>query len=1098
MNLKAKLLTLAFALGTVFTAFAQKADAPAALPANGIKPTAKAFPPRNPNIVSATSNNRIKAALNQEKKKGLKVFGVTFNDYNRRRHFVNYYQNEYELEKLCWISREDEPGIDMTPDLHMVNAGAYNPEDGYYYAYKVKFYTIGITYAYQWLKVNPANGEWTVITELPNDMHNSTYLYDMAYSEYDGEMFGLVQNCDGQIKSRIGIINMDDSSLSDLVQLDEYYFAIAFDYDGNLYGIRWDYNSDGNVTGTRLDEFDADFKVVKSTEILVDGAAFKSYYQHGLDFDRTTGDLIWAATNNEGYQKMVRINPDTYETTNYGSVGYNEEMISLHVPYSVASHREAPAIVKDLSFTKDRNGSNKVKINWTNPTTMWNRKPLTDLASVKIYRDALTGAPIGTVNATGQEGKAMTFEDTDASQGVHTYYVVAVNAKGDGVPDSIEAYVGRDVPGAVTSLKVEAIDNGLGIKVSWGMPDNGDSEGWFDRNLTYDVERLPDHKMVAEGITATSYEDKNIEEAQFYSYIVTPINSDGRGTPLESEGLLAGASLKVPFSTHFENVDEANRFTSYDGTGFNHKIFEYVGNNAANDGSYAMRYLYMETNDVTLVSPSMSLTKGKKYRVDWEFTLCRYGKSFDEYTNHFRIFGGTAATLNDMSTVIADYPDFLSQKSTESFTISDYFESPVDGNYCVGFNIKTPHKYEEGWIYVTGFTIVESPDNDLAVNDLFTPKYVSADADNNFDVTVYNNGSNPQSNYTVEVGVSRLDGKFVPFATTTTVPTIEPHKSAVVKVSGKAAYSGVQDLMARVVLDGDGYAGNDCSDLKEVTFRSGSAFNYHADENNSRWTSGTLPFDFYYSHTGTQSIYTPKMLGFETETNVIDGLSWEYTSERDIDNIRLKVYLATTDKETYPSSGATFIRTNDTPVFDDVVSMEKGAHWLAVSFPGKPFNIRKNENLVVTVVMEESANNGTFPVQTNVFNSSDAGPTCSDNLFHTLHYSGNQAFDFNVKAYNNREIPVLHVSLNSNNNNTGIGNVTDAHPGKLGMRFSGNVLHISGNARTLYMYDFSGRLVCTLHVNGKSAVNVPVAAGMYVVKATDADNHITVAKLLKK
>ena len=39
----------------------------------------------------------------------------------------------------------------------------------------------------------------------------------------------------------------------------------------------------------------------------------------------------------------------------------------------------------------------------------------------------------------------MTYVDEGASNGVHKYYVVPVNAKGRGVPRNIDAFVGRDV-----------------------------------------------------------------------------------------------------------------------------------------------------------------------------------------------------------------------------------------------------------------------------------------------------------------------------------------------------------------------------------------------------------------------------------------------------------------------------------------------------------------------------------------------------------------------------------------------------------------------------------------------------------------------------
>lgn len=398
---------------------------------------------------------------------------------------------------------------------------------------------------------------------------------------------------------------------------------------------------------------------------------------------------------------------------------------------------------------------------------------------------------------------------------------------------------------------------------------------------------------------------------------------------------------------------------------------------------------------------------------------------------------------------------------------------------------------------MTGFSVSESPDDDLAVTGFYTPEYVSSTSDNNFDVTVYNNGSNAQSKYTVEVGVVRLDGKYVPFASTTDVPAIDAHKSAVVRVNGKADYSGVQDLVARVILEGDGNADNDQSEMKEVTFFEGPAYNHHADEEYSRWTSGTLPFNFFNSYAGTQTIYTDRMLGFEAEKNTLTGLAWEYRAEHDINDFNLKVYLNTTDRTVYDVNAVAIIQNNNKLVFDGKVNMKEGEHWLIVDFPENAFEVKKGENLVVTVAMEESANNGTFPVQTYVFNSANAALAGSDGLCHTVHYNGNVPFAFGISgAIAYEEIPVLHIAAISDN--TGIDHVTGTTAGNLGMAFSGDALRIAGKAETLSVYDLSGSLVSRIALNGRSSVNLPLAPGVYVVKATAADGTATVAKLLKK
>lgn len=756
MNNKTKTLTLAtVALMTAVSASAFKVTG---------------FPERLMPTQNVTKAGIQKAPLNQEAKLGTKVFGYTAIDYDRARHFVNYYENRYDLEKLNTIYSEELDNI-QSPDLYMINGGAYNPSDGYYYAYKVKYYTIGTTHSHQWLKVNPADGSWSVVAELENSFHNNTFLYDLAYSIYDDEMYGLVQNDDGQVKSRIGIVDMSNSALTDLIQLDNYYFAIAFNYDGDMYGIRWELDSNNIHKGTKLDVFDRDFKVVKTLPILVDGQEFISYYQHGLDFDHTTGDLIWAAVNNEGEQYMIRINPDTGATTNYGHPGINEVMCGLYVPYTTAAHREAPARAENLGFTIASDGSNNVTLSWTNPTTTWNRQTLSNLSSVRIYRDNHSGAPVGTVSASGKEGAQMTFTDQGAPTGVHTYYIIPVNDKGEGVEASLEAYVGHDVPGKVNDLSVTTTNSGKSVKISWKAPTTGASDGWFDTNITYDIDRLPDNVRVASGISALTYTDEDIAESKFYRYVVTPSTADGKGEPCTSDGILAGGSLTVPFSTGFGTTAEAERFLSFDPYG-SRNLFQY-SYNTNRAGTMAMKYECQTNNDATLSSPPMNLTKGKTYRVDWEFSLGRFGEAFEDIYHHFKVIAGTAPNAQDMSTVLADYPDFLSVKIHEEFTLTTYFESPVDGDYYVGLNVCTNSAdRKDDWIYVTGFSISESPADDLQAASIDCPLIISSNNDNYFDVEVYNNGANPQDKYRVEVGVLRLDGVFEPFASTEDVPAL--------------------------------------------------------------------------------------------------------------------------------------------------------------------------------------------------------------------------------------------------------------------------------------------------------------------------------------
>ena len=51
----------------------------------------------------------------------------------------------------------------------------------------------------------------------------------------------------------------------------------------------------------------------------------------------------------------------------------------------------------------DANGDNKVTLSWDNPATRWNRRPLSNLSEVWIYRDSYSGEPVAKLPATGKK-----------------------------------------------------------------------------------------------------------------------------------------------------------------------------------------------------------------------------------------------------------------------------------------------------------------------------------------------------------------------------------------------------------------------------------------------------------------------------------------------------------------------------------------------------------------------------------------------------------------------------------------------------------------------------------------------------------------------
>ena len=1084
--MKTGLLSLSLAMAGAMTATA--ADV-----------TVNAYPPLlEPQQAAAPKVNR--APLNQTSKKGLKVFGFTGIDYYRSRSFCNYYSNLYELERLNTIATDEEVAQYSVPDLLRMDAGAYNHDDGYYYAYRVKGYSFGIIRDDKWMKVDPKTGEWSHVYDYAatdEKAHAAFPLYDMAYSMYDGEMYGLVQSTTA-VKSRLGLIDLKTGLPYDFTELDEYYFAISFDYEGNLYGVRWKYNDAGTVTGTLLDTFDADFKVTSSRELRVNNAAWLGYYQHGLDFDYTTGDLIWSATNTEGNQKMVRINPDTAETELLGNVGINETFLGLYVPYQTADARTAPARAENLSFTIDENGANSVTISWTNPSTLWNRAEMSDLQSVKVYRDSQDGTPIATLDASGKEGQEMTYVDAEASQGIHTYYIVPVNPKGNGISNSIEAFVGKDTPGAVRDVTLETLDEGKSVRIKWNVPTIGDNEGWFDTSsLTYNVTRLPDNKVVAENLKLRTVTDRNIEEAMFYSYVITPVNAQGEGTPYTSDGILAGASVRIPFASAIDNVNEANRFTSFDSYG-TRGLYEFAGcNSSYRQGGSALKYNTQQTNNTTVATPPLNVTEGKTYRVVWKFVIGRYGAGMKEYLHHFRVVGGSQLSPSAM-TMIEDFDNFRTTRADEAFEIESFFQAPVSGDYYVGLTCASTiddWTSLQPWIYLLGCEISEVYDNDLAVVSVDTPGFISSTSSNRIRVNVRNMGLNEQSDYTVSVGISRLDGTFLPFASTKNVPVLKSRESADIEVSGFPADAfDVQDLVGRVELAGDQNADNNTSDFYEVHFFAGDAFNYRADEEYSRWVSTWLPLRIYDQYSASQTYYTADMLGLDEEVNKIRGLAWVYNSPVDIKFDNLQIWLAASDRDVFLSNK--WDNENNKLVYNGPLSIPAGDNLFMSVTLDEVFELDQYDNLLVTIYATESENTGNqnFPLQFHVWNNANANIDASDGRDHSYYYGSAEPFNFTQNGYRENSIPVLYIAANGKQDSV---ECLEFNNG-LNVRVSGNTVFLPGNAASLEVFDFNGGKLVSLDVEGRNNVSLPLPAGLYIVRVADAAGNLTTVKAFVK
>ncbi len=1021
-------------------------------------------------------------------RKGVQLFGGTITDRVERPHIVRLFSKKpYEIERLAAIAPND-------PLKHtFLHCGAYIGDR--YIGYVVTLYTYGMQYLpNRFVQVNTLTGEIESLIEYnyqSEEYKQWPTLYEMTYDYKRNKCWGVGRSTrTDRAASAIYEVNPQTGKFTFVKDLDFYAWGAACDYDGNFWvSVGQPDKEDKYYIGSYIQRLDPDkqFSVVADSrkDIKREGNAIIPYFSHTMDFDHTTGDLYWLATEMSGNQYIHQIDPATGATTTSPMIGMGDNVGGLYIPFEKADKREAAARVNELNAQHDASDYKKAKLTWKNPTTTWNRQSLASLAKITIARDTRDNI-VATLSSNVNTGAAMTWVDDNPAQGVHTYYVTPYRVDGEkGVLDSIRCYTGLDIPAAVGNISAQKASN-ASIQISWSAPTIGAHEGWINSSdVSYTVVRMPDSKTIATDMKETTLTDNSLQEVKGYYYIITPKNSLGEGVAAESKKVIAGLDYGLPFKSDFSTQEDADRWTIIDNNQDGIR-FTFSGGGSEAFSRMALYPAGMDkASDDWLLSPNLSLKAGSRYEITVKPQI-----ELANSIHSFSITIGKGATV-EAQKVVASFEDYTVSTPSEVKTEIVTTDVAENGIYNVGVHCTSVAGFDSRDIFsVQEVSIREIFKKDLAVADFSLSELINQ-KDNKVIVKVLNDGSEDQSSYKVKL--LQIDGeKATVVAETSEVPAIKAGESAECTLTFKPTQEGKMILAAEVSLEGDADASDNRSQSVEVNILPAGTVSWtHLLTGESISHETTLPMSFMSKYSVGQTTYYAEEIKVNENAPIL-RMAYDYIEGVATNDVDVKIYMANVDQKTL--NGLTLEQAcmkpaNMTLVYEGQIAVKEGANRMEFNLQ-TPFEYQAGKHLCIQVWKDGRTENP-FPAQFVTYDKA------AGEVLRSVRYQHSKD-QFNPSAPTPTAtmlldwVPQLRLAIKTKSG------VQDVVVGTaITYNSATKMLQLGDfNAQAVRVYDLAGQLLQQKALaNGTDKVALDLLPGAYIVSVEGTDGSVANIKI---
>ena len=467
-------------------------------------------------------------------------------------------------------------------------------------------------------------------TKLKNLGENAALPVEMSYDYVDEQMYFVTNSDNTEGMSALWTLDLTTYAMTKVTDnMEQGIRALAIDANGVMYGL--------TRAGTLYTINKTTGKV--ATVIGNTGHTFSLFT--AMDFDRATGKLYWACYE-DGTHTLYEVSTATAAVTSLGIIGSGNGIytIALDVPYE-PSAATAPARVDDLAVTPAADGTLSATITWKNPTLLANGEALTALTKVEVLRGDDIIATLTTGIAVG--GESSFTDSTVPDNGEYRYTVRAYNETGASADRFVDAYVGHDLLAAperiiaalgasLPQLSLPALSN----VIAWDAAAKGVHGGYVvTEGVTYDVIRVNDNKVIAQGTTAEYAVDQELLPALTrYVYKVVPHNADGAGEEKESNYLVNGPAATVPFTADFDSKDDADLWTVLDVNQDGYEFLWAKPNFLQGKGAYIYQTHEFNYAFDMIVTPPVEFQEGHQYKitVDCCNSFAPYPESFMLYS----------------------------------------------------------------------------------------------------------------------------------------------------------------------------------------------------------------------------------------------------------------------------------------------------------------------------------------------------------------------------------------------------------------------------------------------------------------------------------